>query len=103
MAMLLEFSMFPMGQGESVSKYVARSLEIIDKSGINYRLNAMGTILEGEWDEVMSVVKQCLDAMSADSDRVSCSMKMDWRKGATGRLEAKIASVEREVGKELKR
>jgi uncharacterized protein (TIGR00106 family) len=103
MAMLLEFSMFPMGQGESVSKYVARSLEIIDKSGINYRLNAMGTILEGEWDEVMSVVKQCLDAMSSDSDRVSCSMKMDWRKGATGRLEAKIASVEREVGKELKR
>ena len=49
---LLEFSMSPMDKGESVSKYVSRSLNIVDESGVDYRLNPMGTVLEGEWDEV---------------------------------------------------
>ena len=53
---LLEFAMYPLGQGESLSRYVARSLDIIDKSGLAYRLTPMGTILEGEWAEVMAVV-----------------------------------------------
>ena len=63
---LLEFSMSPLGKGESVSKYVARSLDIIDKSGVAYRLNPMGTVLEGEWDEVMAVVKKCYLRMRKD-------------------------------------
>ena len=66
MAMLLEFSMFPLGKAESLSPYVAESLDIIDRSGIPYQLNAMGTVLEGEWDQVMGVVKQCLDKMSEE-------------------------------------
>lgn len=102
MSMLLEFSMYPLGQGESVGDYVARSLDIIDRSGVAYRLNPMGTVLEGEWDEVMGVAKQCFDRMSADCGRVSCTMKFDWRKGATGRLTGKVASVERRVGRDLK-
>ena len=56
---LLEFSMSPLGKDESVGKYVSRSLDIIDKSGVDYRLNPMGTVLEGEWDDVMDVVRQC--------------------------------------------
>ena len=56
---LLEFSMSPMDKGESVSDYVSRSLEIVSGSGVDYRLNPMGTVLEGEWEEVMSVVKKC--------------------------------------------
>jgi len=99
---LLEFSMTPLGAGESVSKYVARSLEIIDASGLDYRLNPMGTVLEGEWDEVFGVVKQCYEAMSADCDRVTCSMKLDARVGASGRLNSKIQSIENQLGKKLK-
>ena len=53
---LLEFSMSPMDKGESVSEQVSRSLKIIDDSGVPYRLNPMGTVLEGEFDEVMGVV-----------------------------------------------
>ena len=102
MAMLLEFSMSPLGKGESVGSYVGRSLDIIDRSGVPYRLNPMGTILEGEWDEVMGVVRQCLERMSEDCDRVTCAMKMDWRRGATGRLESKVASVEKQLGRNLK-
>ena len=101
MAMLLEFSMFPLGKGESVGGYVADSLDIIGRSGVPYRLNPMGTVLEGEWDAVIAVVKRCLDRMAADCDRVTCTMKFDWRRGATGRLQSKIASVEKRLGRKL--
>ena len=99
---LLEVSMSPLGKGESVGKYVARSLEIIDKSGVDYRLNPMGTVLEGEWDEVMAVVKQCYERMRKDCNRISCSIKIDYRKGATGRLDSKVASVQNRLKRTLK-
>ncbi|RMD65130.1 thiamine-binding protein, partial [Candidatus Parcubacteria bacterium] len=73
MSVLLEFSMTPLGKGESVSPYVARSLEIVESSGLDYRLHAMGTILEGEWDEVFDVVRRCYEAMAADCNRITCS------------------------------
>jgi uncharacterized protein (TIGR00106 family) len=100
---LLEFSMSPLGKGESVSQYVARSLEIIDKSGLEYRLHAMGTIIEGEIDQVLAVMQQCLEAMSADCDRVTCTAKLDYRRGHTGRLESKVASVEQKLNKTFKK
>ena len=98
---LLEFSMAPVDKGESVSKYVSRSLEIIDKSGIPYKLNAMGTVLEGEWDDVFDVVKKCYERMNEDCNRISVAIKVDARKGGGGRLESKIKTVETTVGKEL--
>ena len=99
---LLEFSMSPLGQGESVGRYVAKSLEIIDKSGLDYRLNPMGTVLEGEWDEVLGVVKQCFEQMRKDCPRITVTIKMDYREGATGRMTRKIESVEKILGKRLK-
>ncbi|MHB1033321.1 MAG: MTH1187 family thiamine-binding protein [Pirellulales bacterium] len=99
---LLEFSMFPVGKGESVSPYVARSLEIIDRSGLDYRLNSMGTIVEGSIDEVLAVVKECFEAMAVDCPRIVCRADFDYRQGRTGRLESKIASVEQKVGRTLK-
>jgi uncharacterized protein (TIGR00106 family) len=101
MAMLLEFTMSPLGKGESVSEYVARSLDIIDRSGLPYQLTSMGTILEGEWDQVAAVVGQCLERMSQDCGRVSCTIKLDWRRGATGRLQGKVDSIEKRLGRHL--
>jgi len=101
MAVLLEFSMSPFDKGESLSRYVARSLEIIDKSGVPYRLNPMGTVIEGEWDECLEVVRACFERMAHDCERISCSIKIDYRKGRTGRLRSKIAKVEQIIGKEL--
>lgn len=100
---LLEFSIFPLDQGESLSPFVARSLDIIDRSGLPYQCHAMGTTIEGEFDQVMGVVRECFQAMSADCDRVECSMKIDYRKGHQGRIEAKVASVERRLGRALRR
>lgn len=101
MSVLAEFSMSPIDKGESVSKYVARNLEIIADSGVPYRLGPMGTCLEGEWDEVFGVIKQCYERMSQDCRRISVSIKLDIRQGHSDRLAAKIAKVEKLVGREL--
>ena len=93
--------MSPLGKGESVGQYVARSLEIVDQSGVDYRLNPMGTVLEGDWDDVFGVVKQCYERMRKDCNRISCSIKVDYRKGAKGRLSAKVMSVEKRLGRKL--
>ncbi|HZX48749.1 MAG TPA: MTH1187 family thiamine-binding protein [Nitrospirota bacterium] len=98
---LVEFSMTPLTKGESVSKYVARSLDIIDKSGLEYRLNPMGTVIEGEWDEVFDVVRKCLDRMRKDCDRITASIKIDYRKSKAGRIKTKIESVERKLKRKL--
>jgi uncharacterized protein (TIGR00106 family) len=99
---LLEFSIAPLEKGPSVSDYVTRSLKIIAASGLDYRLHAMGTIIEGEVDEVLAVFQQCLAAMAVDCDRVTCSMKLDYRAGSSGRLNSKVTSVEEKLGQKLK-
>jgi uncharacterized protein (TIGR00106 family) len=99
--MLAEFSIFPIGDGVSLSKYVARSLKLIDESGLAYRINPMGTVVEGEWDEVMDLIKSCHHAILEDTQRVTCSIKIDDRKGKTDALDRKIKSVEEKVGRKL--
>ncbi len=99
---LLEFSMSPLGKGESVSPYVARCLEVVAASGLDYRLHAMGTILEGEWDEVFAVVRRCYEVLKPDCDRITCSIKIDYRKGHSGRLESKVRHVQDLVDRPLK-
>ena len=101
MSMLLEFSMSPLGKGESVSKYVSRNLEIIADSGVPYRLGPMGTCLEGEWEDVFGVIKKCYDRMSQDCGRITCSIKLDIRAGHDGRLSGKIEKIEKLLGREL--
>jgi len=98
---LLDFSVTPLGKGESVSSFVARCLEIVAASGLDYRLHAMGTTLEGELDEVLAVVRRCFEALQADCDRISCSIKIDYRKGPGGRLQSKVQKVQALVGRPL--
>jgi len=99
---LLDFSMAPLGKGENVAPYVARCLEIVAASGLDYRLHAMGTTLEGEWDEVFAVVRKCYEALRPDCERISCSIKVDYRKGPAGRLDDKVRHVQELVKRPLK-
>ena len=99
---LLEFSVTPLGAGESVAPYVARCLEIIDQSGLDYRLHAMGTIVEGELDETLDLLKRCVAALATDCERISVTAKLDYRAGQSGRLSGKVARVEKLVGRKLK-
>jgi uncharacterized protein (TIGR00106 family) len=98
---LAEFSMSPLDQGDSLSLYVARSLDIIDKSGLAYQLTPMGTIVEGEWDEVMALVTACYNRMNQDCKRISTSIKIDYRAGKSGRLKSKIQAIESKLGRTL--
>ncbi len=100
--LLAEFSIWPMDKGESVGQYVARALDIVDKSGLPYRLGPLGTCIEGEYDDVMRVIQQCHQELLKDSNRVTCTIKMDYRKGATNRLEGKIQSVQDKLGRKLR-
>lgn len=99
---LLEFAMSPHGRGESLSADVARILDVIDKSGVPYQLTPMGTILEGEWDDVMKVVTACFKTLQADCPRIGMNLKMDYRAGPASRLRSKIAKVEAHLGRKLK-
>lgn len=99
--LLAEFSSWPMDKGESVSPYVARALDIIDRSGLSYQLGPLGTCIEGEWPQVMAVIQQCHEELAKDSNRIACTIKMDWRKGHTGRIQSKVASVEEQLGRKL--
>lgn len=100
---LLELSMSPMDKGESVGAYVAKILKVIDESGLDYRLNSMGTVIEGEWDDVMRVVTQCFNTLKQECNRISISMKADYRKSPKGRLDSKVADVEQKARKIFKK
>jgi uncharacterized protein (TIGR00106 family) len=99
---LLEFAMAPRGHAESLSADVARIVDIIDKSGVDYQLTPMGTILEGEWPEVIGVVTACFEALKTDCPRISVHIKVDYRAGHSGRLKAKVAKVEERLGRKLR-
>ncbi|BBD06753.1 MTH1187 family thiamine-binding protein [Desulfovibrio ferrophilus] len=98
MSLILEMAIFPMDKGMSVSPYVARALKIIRDSGLEYRLGPMGTCIEGRWAEVMAVAEGCLKELQQDSDRIYLNMKVDWRRGGSGRLDAKPDSVLDKLG-----
>jgi uncharacterized protein (TIGR00106 family) len=94
-------SITPLGKGESVSAYVAECVDIIDRSGLDYELHAMGTIVEGELDQVLDLMRRCIEQMTRHNDRVTCAAKLDYRPGASGRLKSKVASVEQKLGRSL--
>lgn len=100
---LLEMSVVPMGTGESVSQYVAECIDLIDKSGLDYEVHSMGTVVEGELADVLDLMRDCIEKMATHSDRVSCAVKLDYRKGKTGRLAGKVDSVEQKLGRSIKR
>lgn len=97
MSVLIDFSIFPVDKGESVSSYVARALRIIKDSGLPYKLGPMGTSVEGEWDEVMTLVGDCFEELKQDCGRVYMTIKIDYRRGPSGRIEGKVKSVEEKL------
>ncbi|MDX3656497.1 MTH1187 family thiamine-binding protein [Streptomyces sp. ID05-26A] len=94
--MLVAFSVAPSGSDESgsVAKAVAEAVRIVRESGLPNETNAMFTLVEGEWDEVMDVVKRATEAVQASASRVSLVLKADIRPGYSGQLAAKVARIE---------
>lgn len=95
---LMEFSMFPLDKGISLSTYVAKVLTVVDKSGLEYRLTPMGTIVEGEWEALIKLLTGCLRELEKHSDRISLQAKFDHKKGVSGTINSKIKSVQDKAG-----
>ena len=99
MSVLMEFSVYPADRGESLSPFVARCVQIVEKSGLPYTLGSMGTTVEAEdVHELLDLVEQCVTDLQKDCHRVEASIRLDWRAGAQSRMEYNLESVEAKLG-----
>ena len=99
MSILMEFAMFPTDKGTSVSKYVAEVIEMIKKSGANYKLTAMGTIIETDkMEEALELINEAYKILKPHSKRIYSTVKFDIREDGDNRLENKLKSVESKIG-----
>lgn len=101
--MLVEFSIVPVGKGASVGKDIAKVIKIVENSGLPYKLNPMGTVVEGKWDELMALIKRCHRVVLRDGERVVTTIKIDDRKRSTNMIETKIISLEKRLKKSLRK
>lgn len=99
--MLVEFSIVPLGAGSSISDEVAEILKIVAASGLPYKVNPMGTVIEGSWNQVFGLVKKCHVAMRRHEERVVTRILIDDRKGRSDMISSKLRSVEKKIGKPL--
>ncbi len=101
--MLFQVTMFPTDKrGPSVSADVAKVIDLIDRSGLPYKLTAMATIIEGEWEPVMRLVNRARLLLRRHHGRVYIIITVDDRKGARNRLAGKIASIEKKLGRKVR-
>jgi uncharacterized protein (TIGR00106 family) len=99
--MLAELSVVPLDKGhKGLSRYVAESIKIIEESGLDYEIHAMGTLIEGPSEKVFEVIRRCHENMTRHSDRVVTTVKIDDKKGAQGALTTKVKSVKSKLGNE---
>jgi uncharacterized protein (TIGR00106 family) len=98
MSVIVDFSIFPVDKKSSVSPYVAKAVKIIRESGLDHRMGPMGTCIEGEWEDVMRVVSRCFEKIKEDSSRIYMTLKVDYRRGYSGRLAGKVNSIEEKLG-----
>lgn len=101
--MLVQLTMFPTDKrGESVSEEVAKVIDLIDRSGLPYKLSAMSTVIEGDWPAVMRVVNKARLMLRKNHNRIYIIMTIDDRKGAGGRLTGKIRSIEKHLKRKVR-
>ena len=101
--MIVEFSIVPIGKGVSVGSDIAKVIRIVENSGLPYKLNPMGTVVEGKWDEIMALIKRCHRVVLRNGERVVTSIKIDDRKGRSNMIEGKIISLEKRLKKSLRK
>lgn len=101
--MLAVFSIVPIGVGSSLGDQLAEVLRIVDASGLPYKVNPMGTVVEGEWNEVMNLLKKCHRTVMKTGERAMTTISIDDRKGRPNRIEEKVRSIEKRIGKSLKK
>jgi len=98
MSAVIEFAIFPTDKGESKSKYVAKVIDMIKESGVEYIFTPMGTIIEtNSVEEGLDIVKKAYEILQVDCNRVYSTIKIDYRAGHKNRLKQKVKSVENKL------
>ena len=92
--MIAAFSITPLGTGDSVGAQVAQAVRLVRESGLPNETNAMFTNVEGEWDEVMDLIRRCVDKVAEAAPRVSLVIKIDHRPGVSDGLTTKVQAIE---------
>ena len=100
--MLFSVSMFPVGAGDSLVKPVAEVVDEIDRAGLHYELTGMDTVVEGDWDTVLPVIKRAEERLRRNNDRVFLQLTVDDHAGAENRLHQAVGDVERELGRSIR-
>ena len=95
---LISVSIAPFGVGDELSKEVAEVIKVIEKSGLPSRTTAMSTEIEGEWDEVMNVVKEATFVLANKGYRTYLTLKADIRPGRTNTLKTKVEKIDSILG-----
>ncbi|MGA7979241.1 MAG: MTH1187 family thiamine-binding protein [Chromatiaceae bacterium] len=100
MSVLVDLSLFPLDQGPSVSAFVAPVIQLIRDSGLPYRLSAMGTTVEAErLEDALELISQAHNRLATmGCERIYATVRIDSRKGSTGRLTSKVVAVRRRIG-----
>lgn len=99
--MLAELQFVTVGSGEEQKELIAKTVDIIEKSELDYQLTAMGTLVEGDWEEIMTLVSKCQAVLLKESDRVISDISIDDRKGESNRLRGKVLEIEYALGRGL--
>lgn len=99
--MLVQFSIYPL-QEEHLSKDVARVIETLEGTGLDYRLGPMSTAIEGSWDQVLAAIRRCHEAVAQGHERVVTTITIDDRKSQPHHLAEMISSVEQQLGRQAK-
>jgi len=99
--MLFSLAMFPVGSGDSLVDPVAEVVDEIDRAGLRYRVNGADTVIEGDWDEVMPVIRRAEERLRETHDRIYMVLTMDDHRGGGNRLDGAVADVERKLGRPL--
>lgn len=101
--MMVQFSILPISENPHLSEPISKAVKIVHDSGIEYKLTPMGTLVKGEWNEVMALIKKCHEATRKDFDRVMTHIKIDDVKSNQPSFEHKIEAVEEKAGVEFKK
>lgn len=99
--MLFSLSMFPVGSGDSLAEPVADVVDEIDRAGLRYKLTGADTVIEGEWDEVMPVIRRAEERLRERHDRVFMVLTVDDHAGANDRLTGAVEDVENKLGRSV--
>lgn len=95
-------SIFPVDKGESLSSFVARAVETIQKSNYPYIVTPMETVVETESiEEALRLTEECFKALEVDCNRIIVNIKIDYRKGKSGRIKGKVESVQKKINQPL--